>query len=263
MLIDCCAWCNIDVHGMQFLIKKDVILHLLIIKLEKMIIEGYDTQPVPVSGTEWFGLLTSLEQESLLANSSHVTYKPGETIVKQGFAASHILFLEHGVVKLNVENRGKVTTFKIVNEGNFIGIMCSFVNKKLDFSAVAVTPCRVFLMGRDVLEKLINENGRFAVYVVKLMSELTNGVVHNLINMSHKNVYGAIATILLDIHEIYGSLSFTLPFSRAEMADALGYSKESVINTLSELNRDGILEISGKKVVVKDIGKLVSISHNG
>jgi Mn-dependent DtxR family transcriptional regulator len=47
------------------------------------------------------------------------------------------------------------------------------------------------------------------------------------------------------------------------MADALGYSKESVINTLSELNRDGILEISGKKVVVKDLGKLVSISHNG
>jgi len=35
MLIYCCAWCNIDVHGMQFLIKKDVILHLLIIKLEK------------------------------------------------------------------------------------------------------------------------------------------------------------------------------------------------------------------------------------
>lgn len=98
-----------------------------------MKMQGYKPVSLTVRETDWYGLLNQEEKEFLTNSSSRVEYKAGETVVKQGFSASHILFLEKGVVKLNVENRGKVTTFKIVNEGNFIGIMCSFVNKKLDF----------------------------------------------------------------------------------------------------------------------------------
>lgn len=228
-----------------------------------MKMQGYKPVSLTVRETDWYGLLNQEEKEFLTNSSSRVEYKAGETVVKQGFSASHILFLEKGVVKLNVENRGKVTTFKIVNEGNFIGIMCSFVNKKLDFSAVAVTEASVFLMGREVMEKFISENGAFALYTVKLMSELTNGVVHNLINLSHKNVNGAVATILMDLAEVFRSPGYELPFNRSQFADALGYSKESVINTLREFDRDGILEISGKNVYVKDMDKLSSIARNG
>lgn len=88
-------------------------------------------------------------------------------------------------------------------------------------------------------------------------------MVHNLIKLTHKNVNGAIATILLDLYSLYNLDSFNLPFNREEMANALGYSKESVINTLSEFNKDGILKISGKKINIIDIDKLVSISING
>jgi CRP-like cAMP-binding protein len=81
--------------------------------------------------------------------------------------------------------------------------------------------------------------------------------------MSHKNANGSIATILLDIYTIYDSLSFPLPFNRTEMADALGYSKESVINTLKEFQKDGIISVSGRNVTILDMARLVNISHNG
>lgn len=228
-----------------------------------MKIEEYIPSTVNVEETEWFALLTENQKETLLSSCGRINYSEGETIVKQGFAASHILFLEKGIIKLNVENKSKVTTFKIMKGGNFIGLMCSFVNKKLDFSALSVTDSSVFLFDRDIFEKIIKENGDFAVYIVKLISELTNAVVHNLIKLTHKNVNGAIATILLDLYSLYNLDSFNLPFNREEMANALGYSKESVINTLSEFNKDGILKISGKKINIIDIDKLVSISING
>jgi CRP-like cAMP-binding protein len=229
-----------------------------------MNIEEINTRKVHnIEDSDWFSLLTE-EQRGLMSDTMReVHYNSRETIVKQGYAATHILFVESGVVKLNVENRGKTTTFKFVNEGNFIGLMCSFVSKKLDFSAVAVSDVQVALLDRDIVEKLISENGDFAIYIVKLMSELTNELVRNLINMSHKNANGSIATILLDIYTIYDSLSFPLPFNRTEMADALGYSKESVINTLKEFQKDGIISVSGRNVTILDMARLVNISHNG
>lgn len=228
-----------------------------------MKIEEYIPSMINIEKTEWFSLLTESQKELLSSSGGRINYSEGETIVKQGFAASHIVFLEKGIIKLNVENRKKSTIFKIMQGGNFIGLMCSFVNKKLDFSAISVTDASVFLFDRKVFEQIIIENGDFALYIVKLISELTNAVVHSLIKLTHKNVNGAIATILLDLYSLYNLNSFTLPFNRTEMANALGYSKESIINTLSEFNRDGILEISGKKIIIKDLDKLISISLNG
>jgi len=212
---------------------------------------------------EWFSLLTEAQRKGIISDSSRVEYSAGEKIVKQGFTASHLLFLESGFVKLNVENRGRVTTFKFVKEGNFIGLMCSFVNKTLDFSAVAVSDCSVLMINRSCFEELIRDNGEFAVYTVKMMSELTNGVVHNLINLSHKNVNGAVATLLCDMSELFGETSFILPFTRSEMADALGYSKESIINTLSDFQRDGVISVSAKKVTIENLIALEKIAKNG
>lgn len=216
-----------------------------------------------ITQTPWFTLLTQQERERLLGTSAQLDYAKDETIVKQGYVASHVLYLESGIVKLNVENSGKKTTFKIMKGGNFIGLMCTFVNKILDFSAVAATPSRVHMLNRDLFESLIRENGEFALYTVNMMSELTNSVVHNLINLSHKNVNGSVATLLVDLCEIYESNSFDLPFGRGEMADTLGYSKESIVNTLGELQKDGVIRLSGRKVKIDNLNILSNIAKNG
>jgi hypothetical protein len=39
--------------------------------------------------------------------------------------------------------------------------------------------------------------------------------------------------------------SYQMPFSKIELADTVGYSKESVINCLSSLHSNGIITVSG------------------
>ncbi len=217
----------------------------------------------PLEKCNWFALLSVQEQADVLHSSRRISYTQKETIIKQGFSASHILFLESGIVKLNVESRGRITTFKIIEGGCFIGLMCSFVCKTLDFSAIAISNCEVVILDRDIFESLIASNGDFAVYIVKLISETTNSIVHNLINLSHKNVNGALATFVLDIYDLFKINSFNLPFNRTEIAHSLGYSKESIINALSDFQRDGIITISGKNITINDIDSLIKISKNG
>ncbi len=216
-----------------------------------------------LSGSGWSNSLTEKQRETVIANSVIVEFAAFETIVKQGVAASHILFLEEGMAKLSVSDKDRITTFKIVPGGTFIGLMCSFVKRSFDFSAVAIKPSKVRMIDRDVFEDLIRHNGDFAVEMVQMMSLATNKIVHDLIYLSHKNADGALCTIILELVRIFGIHSFQLPFTRLELADMIGYSKESVIHTLSSLQRDGIIEVSGKNIKVVDQKRLELISKHG
>ncbi len=211
----------------------------------------------------WASNLKEGERERLLKSSVLLSYNKGEAIIKQGSLASQIMFLEEGMAKLNLEESGRDTTFSFAVSGDFIGLMCSFVKKKLEFSAIAITPAKVRIFDRDVLEQLIRENGEFAVYIVTMMSELTNGVVHTLISLSHKNANGALAMLILSIERVFGSKKILLPFTREEMAATLGYSKESIINTMSDFQRDGLITISGRNLEILNKKTLQLIAEKG
>ncbi len=213
--------------------------------------------------SEWDSALSE-EQKNLVQDHSYtLNFRPNEPIIKQGFSANHILFLEEGMAKLSVSDQDRTTTFKIIGEGSFIGIMCSFVKKNFEFSATAIKPSRVRLIDRNVFEDLIRTNGDFAVQMVNLMSLSTNKIVHDLIYLSHKNVDGALTTILLELSGIFGRDHYQMPFSRVELAGTIGYSKESVINSLSGLQKEGIISVSGKNIRILDRKRLELISRHG
>lgn len=237
--------------------KKDVKLHLLSSELMKL------NEFSPAVTFSWMEQLTREEKEAIINSSALLKFKRGETIIKQETLASQILFLEEGMAKLNFMEGDKDTTFSFATNGDFIGLMCSFVLRKLEFSAVAITQATVRMIDREIFEKCIRGNGNFAVYIVKLMSELTNGVVHTLISLSHKNVNGAVSTLLLSLSRVYGTGSFQIPFTRDEMAAALGYSKESIINTLSDFHKDKIINISGRHLVIIQPATLEIIAQKG
>lgn len=79
----------------------------------------------------------------------------------------------------------------------------------------------------------------------------------------HKNIEGSISILLIDFSKIYKSDTFILPINRKELANMLGYSKESVINTLSKFNKEGILEVHEKKIKILDKRKLLQIGEIG
>lgn len=211
----------------------------------------------------WQSLLSPDQHAKLLAYSNELRFKKNETIIKQGFSANHILYLEKGMAKLSVETQQRTSVFKIIADDTFIGLMCSFVKKSFDFSAVAIQDCNVRLVDRSVFEDFIRSNGEFAVQVIQLMSLMTNKIVHDLIHLSHKNADGAICTILIELSKVFKSNTFQMPFSRIELADTVGYSKESVINCLSSLQREGIIAVSGKKITLLNLQRLELISRNG
>lgn len=211
----------------------------------------------------WYSFLDEENRTKILSNSTVVDYNKGETIIKQGIAPKQIPFLEKGMVKLTSTNNNRTTTFKIIAANTFIGLMCAFVKKKFDFSAIAIIPSTVRMIDRSLFEEAIRTNGKFAVHVVHEMSLTTNMIVTELIQLNHKNADGAICTILLELSIVFKSKTFQLPFNRIEFADTVGYSKESVITCLSSLQEQGIIKVSGKAVEIIDLNRLEKIAAYG
>lgn len=212
---------------------------------------------------EWDSYLDDENRKALMENSTVIDYKKGETIIKQGVRASQIPYLEKGMVMLSYKNHNKETTFKIFASNTFIGLMCAFVKRKFDFSATAISKSTVRLIDRDLFEKAIRSNGDFAVYIVQEMSLTTNEVVTDLIKLGQKNADGAICSLILEFAEIFQSNNFKIPLSRVEFANAVGYSKESVITCLSKLQQEGILRVSGKNIEILSEERLKTIATYG
>ena len=210
-----------------------------------------------------FDALSDRERDALFSSITTVKYKKGETIVKQGFAMSSILFLEKGIVKLDVAADNQNTTISIVSAKAFVGLMCSFVDRQVDFTVVALVDSEVSLIDKNIVDGLIRTNGEFASRMVHLMSLMTKDMVGELSRKNTKNSLGAIALTLLELMKHFGSTRYTLPFTRTELAEVVGFSKESVNLSLASLSKDGLIALSSKHVEIVDEARLRTVAQRG
>lgn len=210
-----------------------------------------------------FEALNAQEHDELFSSITTVRYSKGETIVKQGFAMSSFLFLEKGIVKLDVMSENHSTTISIVSAKAFVGLMCSFVARQVDFSVVALVDSEVSMIDKNVIEKLIRNNGEFALRLVNLMSLMTKEMVGELIRKNAKNSLGAIALTLLELMKHFGSTKYTLPLTRTEFAEVVGFSKESVNLSMALLSKDGLIAVSGKHIEIVDEDRMRIIAQKG
>jgi CRP-like cAMP-binding protein len=220
-------------------------------------------QPELISAEECIEVLTDDEKKELFENKIEIEFEPGETIIKRGFTASNILFLEQGLAKLDIITDNHTSTVNLVPPNSFVGIICTFASHNFDFSAIALEKTTIISFEMKLFEKFVHQNGKFACHLIRHMSGLTNILVHRVSRFSHKNIDSALSILLLDFYNIYKSESFKIPVNRKELANMLGYSKESVINTLSKFNKDGIINVHEKKIDIIDIQRLQQISEVG
>ncbi|WP_298370073.1 Crp/Fnr family transcriptional regulator [uncultured Lutibacter sp.] len=207
--------------------------------------------------------LTNDEKNELVKNKVDVEFEPGETIIKRGLEVNNILYLNEGLVKLEIINDGEPYTVGLVESHSFIGIICCFAFENFDFTATALEKTKVSFINKNIFEGFIKNNGDFALNLIKHMSGVSNGIFHRITTLSQKNIDGALSIILLDFAKIYKSNSFVIPMVRKELANMLGYSKESVINTLSKFNKEKIIKVSDRNIEILDPKKLQQISKLG
>jgi CRP/FNR family transcriptional regulator len=210
-------------------------------------------------------ILTEKQTENIKASGRFITFNKKDVIFREGTPTSHIMFLESGLIKLYREGKNnRSLILKIAKPGEFIGLVSVFGNNIYQYSGSAIESSSVFFIDFNIFKSILSENGKYAVHVLKNLSQDNLNMFDRIISQYHKQLPGKIADIILYFSKhIYNSEEFEFPITRTELAELAGTTKESFIRTLTEFRNDKIIEIDGKKIKIKSIDIVKTLSRLG
>lgn len=210
-------------------------------------------------------LLTENELKEIYNNSNSVSFKNKEVIIRQGTPVSHIMYIKSGHVKIFKEGRNSsYIILKIEREGNYLGLLSVFGNDIHKYSVSSINFSEIGFIDIAVFKELLLQNGKFAYQIIQNLSNYGLFIFDRLMSQSHKQLPGRIADVLLYFsEEIYHSQKFTFPFTRKELAELAGTTKESFIRTLTEFKNDKIIKLDGSDVEIVSIDNVKMLSRLG
>ncbi len=209
--------------------------------------------------------LSEQEKNEIKQNSNVVIYNKKENIFRQNTRTSHIMFVISGLVKIYKEGRNnKYIVLKIAVKNDFLGLMSIFGGDVHKYSASAIQSAEICFIDRDVFNNILRTNGDFSMNIVKLLSNDGLFIFERLMSQSHKQLPGRIADVILYFSEvIFKSNDFEFPFTRRELAELAGTTKESFIRTLAEFKHDKIINLEGAKVSINSMNIVKTLSELG
>lgn len=194
-----------------------------------------------------------------------LTFRKGETIIKQGSLAGGLMYLAKGVVKYNYEAPAQRNVIFLVSRSpDFIGCSTLYGPRVYMFSVVAVEDCHICMINLEAFERVLSKNAQLLAQFYSLNTNETNKLLLHSLGHYQKHVNGRIADVILHLsNTIYNSDKFTLPLTRKEIAEWAGASPENIMTTLSRFHKEGILKVDGKDIVIIDKDRLLQISRIG
>lgn len=213
----------------------------------------------------WYDLLTGSEKTFVDDNSVSLSFKKGETVCKLGAFASHIYFLEEGLVKVYLEEKKNNLILTLSTKNSLLGLSSLYDgNNKFPYSITTYTDSRVRMIDIQVFRQLLKQNSDFAYRIINLLNESTAQIYGRFFSLTQKQLHGRLADILLCLsNRIFKSTAFDLPLSRADLGDLTGMSTESVIRMMKDFKDDGLISMDCKKIELLDLGRLERISEFG
>jgi CRP-like cAMP-binding protein len=209
--------------------------------------------------------LSKEDIEEILQHSNIVRYDRREVIFRQNTRTSHIMFVKSGLIKIFKEGRNnKYIILRIAVPCDFLGLMSIYGGDTHQYSASAIQPSEIYFIDINIFNKILKTNGEFTLRIINIISNDGLFIFDRLMSQSHKQLPGRIADVILYFSEIlFKSNEFEFPFTRRELAELAGTTKESFIRTLAEFKHDKIINLEGAKVTINSMNIVKTLSQLG
>lgn len=212
-----------------------------------------------------FDKLNEEEAAFLESKTVVIDYKKGEIITKKGSFASHVMYMDSGLAKVFIDDGVNTLVLKIVPPGTLFGLSSlSEENTTFQYSAMAYVDSTIKQIEIVAFREMLMRNPAFAKDVIDTLSANSSQINGRFFCLTHKQSFGRLADIILCLADrIFKSEEFELPLSRKELAELSGMSSETVIRMLKKFDEDGLINLQGKSLSIKDYTRLKRISESG
>ncbi len=210
-----------------------------------------------------FSSLKALNKDELVKLSEckeSYTIKKGDIIFEEGETINGIYCIKDGVCKLSkLSANGKDHIVKLIQKGELLGQRSIISDEPVNLSAVALEDMEVCFIPKTEIMGFFDKNNQFSMNVMKTICGDLKEADDHAVNMAQKTVKERLAETLLYLADTFGKNedeSLKVQLSREELASMIGTATESCIRLLSDFNKLGLIELAGKKIILKEIAKL-------
>lgn len=203
--------------------------------------------------------------ERLKENKTRITYLKGETIFKQGAFAPFVIFVVDGLVKVYLQTGyEKQINISLAKPGDFLAFSSVFGENIHTYSALALKDSEICMIEKESLKEILIQNPLFALQITSKNYRHERHLLEIIKNVSYKQMRGKLASALLYLsHEEFIKEEVFNYLTRQDIADFASISAESAIKFLKEFEKENMIQLSGKDILITDNSKLEAISKNG
>jgi CRP/FNR family cyclic AMP-dependent transcriptional regulator len=205
----------------------------------------------------------SPEEVDQMANMATVTtYSRGQVFYTPDQAGEVLFLLKHGKAQLyRVSPDGEKQVVATLEAGTVFGEMSLLAQGMYGVSAEALEDCRVWVMSRADLERMLTSHPKFALRVVETLAIRLKEAVARLEDITFKKIPARLASVLLRLNQEASQKGEIVGYTHQDLAEMIGTYRETTTQTLSAFRRQGLVKVRRKRVQLLDVEGLKQIAE--
>jgi CRP/FNR family cyclic AMP-dependent transcriptional regulator len=193
---------------------------------------------IAANGVDWTG-----------AQTHRGDYEPGTTIFSQGDAATDVMYIEQGTVRLSVLSRaGKEAVIAVLERWHFFGEGCLAGQPYRMATAAAIAPCTIIIVDKAEMARHLRRRpafgDQFLTHMLTKNIRIEEDLIDQLFNSSEKRL--ARTLLLLARYGEPEATHRTLPkVSQETLAEMVGTTRSRVNFFMNKFRKLGFIEYNG------------------
>jgi len=194
-----------------------------------------------------------------------MSFSAGETIFEENTALKGVYCIKQGICKIvKLSGQGSEQIIQLLGEDTLLGIRSMVNEEKTNLKAVALTPVQACFLPTESLEYSMENNKLFSTYLIKTLAGYIKATDDRIVAMGQNQVHERLAMLLGHLNGEFGvkdNGELNIYLKRAEMANFIGTTTESVIRALKSFENDGWIKSRGKALRIMDQDALRNVAR--
>jgi CRP/FNR family transcriptional regulator len=193
-------------------------------------------------------------------------YIKGVSLFKEGQNPRGIYLLRLGRAKLiTCLDKGEARITRIAGAGEVLGLSETIAGLPYEATAETITPSRTVFVSRANFLRFLREHPRACFRVVQILGHsLHASYRHFSLFSGAPTVAARVAGLLLNWSSQTGEetsegVRLEILLTHRDIARLICSTRETVTRTLGEFKRQGLLELSGTTLIIRDMAALMSL----